>query len=42
MRAWGGALLGAREVPQRPPVPPQRHDCPLLGRYAAPLSGRHG
>ncbi|GGP89370.1 hypothetical protein GCM10010233_01120 [Streptomyces pseudogriseolus] len=24
------AHLGANEVPPRPPVPPQRHDCPQL------------
>ncbi|AZM77785.1 hypothetical protein D1J63_24775 [Streptomyces sp. KPB2] len=26
-----GALAGAGRVPLRPPVPPQRHDCPQLG-----------
>ncbi|MCX4701034.1 condensation protein [Streptomyces sp. NBC_01373] len=27
-----GSLAGAGGVPLRPPVPPQRHDCPQLGR----------
>ncbi|AWT42029.1 hypothetical protein DMT42_06720 [Streptomyces actuosus] len=26
-------------VPLRPPVPPQRHDCPQLGGWTAPLLG---
>ncbi|MBQ0969170.1 hypothetical protein KBY89_36830, partial [Streptomyces sp. RK74B] len=26
-----GALAGAGRVPLRPPLPPQRHDCPQLG-----------
>ncbi|MET8822779.1 hypothetical protein ACIO5Z_21780 [Streptomyces rochei] len=26
-----GAQPGADGVPLRPPVPPQRHDCPQLG-----------
>ncbi|AVH59808.1 hypothetical protein C4B68_33130 [Streptomyces dengpaensis] len=28
----GGALTCACRVPLRPPVPPQRHDCPQPGR----------
>ncbi|MFE2458948.1 hypothetical protein [Streptomyces sp. NPDC059402] len=42
----------AWRVPLRPPVPPQRHDCPQLGRHSdwpqlrrhgdCPQLGRHG
>ncbi|OWA02003.1 hypothetical protein B9W62_30725 [Streptomyces sp. CS113] len=34
--AWPGAC----GVPPRPPVPPQRHDCPRRGRAAAAYGGK--
>ncbi|PWI15684.1 hypothetical protein DI272_17020 [Streptomyces sp. Act143] len=36
----GGAVLArAGGVPPRPPVPPQRHDCPQLGGARSPQPG---
>src|SRR5262249_18784160 len=32
-RGWV-SLTGTGRVPLRPPVPPQRHDCPQLGSHA--------